>query len=215
MSGKEILEKCITTHDPESKWNTLTIDLQIQEPRIKNPFRYSKVKLNNKTGAFELQRNRANSVSKHIIDAKGKAKTLLDGKIVLDSDSIKKFRLNPESNHRYKKFYEILLGLPMSLEPNIIEKIGNPQKVTFNRYFTYKIEIQLKEALFSKHWNIFIDTKSMELVGIEIFFPEDDSKGERFYFEGKVKIENSNIIRIRHWHEFKEDVYSGSDIIMN
>ena len=106
-----------------------------------------------------------------------------------------------------------MYGLPMSLS-NSIEKIIETSEKTFSKEDCYKIEIELKENIITKYWNIYISKSNKKLVGIEIIFPDNPNKGDRLYFEGIIDINGMKIPRIRHWHELKNDDYSGSDIII-
>ena len=54
----------------------------------------------------------------------------------------------------------------------------------------------------------------MSLLGIEIIFPDDPTKGDRLIFENTLEINGINIPRIRHWFELRNNDYSGSDMIM-
>nr|WP_034242795.1 DUF6503 family protein [Aquimarina atlantica] len=170
--------------------------------------------MNNNDHSFELKRNRDQHISTHIIDEKGISTTLLDGEVNTDSTQIKKYRLQPERNPNYQKFYQHLIGLPMSLNKAAVDTFGKTSKTVFNDTDSYKIELVLKEEIFSKHWNVFISQKDYTLLGIEIVFPDDPTKGERLYFSGEIIIEGVKIPRIRHWHEYDTDAYSGSDIIV-
>ncbi len=214
LDTQVILQKSIKTYDPDNRWSMTNFKIHIQEPRLSNPHRYSILKMNNNDNSFELKRNRDQHISTHIIDEKGISRTLLDGEITTDSIKIKKYRLQPERNPNYQKFYQHLIGLPMSLGNTTVDTFGKASKALFNDTDSYKIELVLKEEIFSKHWNIFISQKDYTLLGIEIVFPDDPTKGERLYFSGKITIEGVNIPRIRHWHEYDTDAYSGSDIIV-
>ncbi|WP_074408276.1 MULTISPECIES: DUF6503 family protein [Aquimarina] len=214
LDTQVILQKSIKTYDPDNHWSMTNLKVHIQEPRLSNPHRYSILKMNNKDNSFELTRNRDLHISTHIIDEKGISRTLLDGEINTDSIQIKKYRLQPERNLNYQKFYQHLIGLPMSLNDATVDTFGKASKAIFNDTDSYKIELVLKEIVFSKHWNVFISQKDYTLLGIEIVFPDDPAKGERLYFSGEIIIEGVKIPRIRHWHEYDTDAYSGSDIIV-
>lgn len=54
----------------------------------------------------------------------------------------------------------------------------------------------------------------MTVKGIEIIFTDKPNKGERIYFDEHIIINGIKIPRIRHWHELKDDTYSGTDIII-
>lgn len=213
LTNTEILEKGIKKHDPKNEWKTAKINVHIQEPRIKKPERYSIVKLNNQTGSFELQRNRDTSISKHNIDENGISKTLLDDKISTDSLLIQKYRLDPKRNFGYKRFYQILLGLPMSLQDEKITLIDNVEEIIFNDKNAYKLSVELKKPMFSKNWNLYFSVDDFTLLGIEMVFLDDKTKGERLFFDSEIKIGEMILPRMRHWHKL-DNTYSGSDVIL-
>ncbi|MDY8135146.1 hypothetical protein U0D62_06030 [Aquimarina sp. 2201CG5-10] len=214
LNGSEILQKSIQFYDPKDKWGSIGFKVHIQEPRVLNPLRYSIVTLNNNDHSFELHRSREKHISTHLVDNNGKSVTFLDGKISTDSIQIKKYRLQPERNYGYQKFYQYLLGIPMSLNSKTIDYFEKTEEVVFNKTACYKIALTLKEAMFSKHWVLYISKQNYEVIGLEMVFPEDESKGERLYLSGNIEINGVKIIRTKHWHEYKSDEYSGSDIIV-
>jgi hypothetical protein len=211
--GKLILEKAIVKHDSLSNWNKAKLNLHIQEPRISNPYRYSILTLDNSNNSFKLKRNRNQYISEHIINSNGNSFTLLNGKTEIDSILIKKYRLDTSRNIGYKKFYQLLYGLPMSLN-NYLKEIIRTSENIFNEEECYKIEMQLKEPMISEYWNLFVSKSDMEIKGIEILLPDKPDGGERIYFDKLITVDGIKIPRIRHWHEFKDDTYSGSDLII-
>ena len=211
LNGNLLLEKSSKYHDKNNEWNKANFTIHIQEPRVGNPYRYSIVTLNNEENTFELQRNRDKHISTHKVTQKGSI-TLLDGEIITDSLQIKKYRLEPKRNKRYQRFYKTLLGLPMSLT-NEIKEIGETKETIFNAKESYKIPLELHEPLFSKHWILYISKKENKIIGLEMVFPEDTTKGERLIFEGEFKLGNVILPRMRHWKELTNE-YSGSDIIL-
>ncbi|MDT7832583.1 DUF6503 family protein [Flavobacteriaceae bacterium S356] len=213
LTGKDIIAKSIQKHDSNNKWSSTDMHLRIQEPRFQNPVRYSIVKLNNKTGAFSLQRNRDHHVSNHIIDEQGNATTYLDGKTITDTLLIKKYRLDPSRNTVYRRFYQSLMGLPMSLHIEKLDSIGDVSQVIFNDIRSYMVPIELEKPLFSKHWNLFFSRDDFSMIGIEMIFPDDLTKGERLFFEGSANINGVTIPRHKHWHDLSGE-YLGSDIII-
>ncbi len=211
LDGKFLLEKSSQFHDKNKEWNTVDFTIHIQEPRVGNPSRYSIVSLNNKDNLFELKRNREQHISTHKIDENGSV-TLLDGEVITDSLLIKKYRLEPKRNKRYHRFYKTLLGLPMSLA-NELKEVNAVEETVFNSVESYKIPIELKEPLFSKHWVLYLSKKEHKILGLEMVFPSDAVKGERLVFEGEFKLGDLILPRIRHWRELSNE-YLGSDIII-
>lgn len=213
LEGKLILEKTIAVHDSLNSWNETKLNLHIQEPRISNPHRYSILELNNSTNFFKLSRNRDQYVSEHIIDSIGNSFVLLNGKVETDTTLIKKYRLDASRNIGYRNFYQLFYGLPMSLNNSLKEIIGVSESV-FNGENCYKIEMELKETMISKFWNLFVSSSNMAIKGVEIIVHDKPDGGERIYFDESITVNGIKIPRIRHWHELKSDTYSGTDLII-
>ena len=114
-SGKELLEKSIQKHDPENQWSSAEFTLRIQEPRLSNPPRFSVVYMNNQNNAFKLLRSREDKVASYGINENGITTVLLDNQIVEDSTVIDRYMLQHRRVKSYQGFYQMLLGLPMSL----------------------------------------------------------------------------------------------------
>ena len=215
MEPEKVLEASQRYYDPQDQWKTSRIDLHIIEPRISNPARYSKITLNNKDQSFVLERNRDEHISLHKIDSLGEASVTLDGLPVQDSLTIAKYRLNPERNFGYRAFYQKLVGLPMSIHVNELNKNMKSSVVIFDKRSCYQLNIQLEEAIISKTWKIYVDYETYELIGLEILSEDGDQEGERIYFEGEVDINGMLIPRMRHWYSLGQEVYGGSDLIIN
>ncbi|WP_271784669.1 DUF6503 family protein [Aquimarina algiphila] len=213
IDASAILNKSIAAHDKNNNWNTTSIEIQIQEPRISNPKRYSILKLNNRSGTFELSRNREGHIVKYSINEKGENSVLLDDNEVIDSLVIKKYGLDTSRNSNYRRFYSMMYGLPMSI-PEYLKTINDGGEVIFNKEACYKIVIELKEPIITKFWNVYISKKSNYVVGVEIFHEDDKEKGERMYFENLIEINEMKLPRIRHWLDLKNNDYGGSDIII-
>lgn len=209
-----LLEQSKKYHDPNESWSQLDWKFHIQEPRTQNPARYSMVSLNNQNGTFELLRSREQSISAHKIDASGNAEVLLDGSKDFPEELEKKYRLNAARNQGYRKFYQMMYGLPMSLTDDLITEIKAAETVIFNKEEAYKIQIQLKEAMIGQYWRIFLSTKSHKVIGLEIVGEENAVAGERLFFDGEFNYKGIQIPRIRHWYDIETEAYSGSDIIL-
>lgn len=215
LNGKVILKLSQEKHDPNNEWSTADIHWYLQEPRLQNPQRMSDVKLNNQTGEFQLIRNRDEYLSTHIIDANGEAKTLFNGKVETDEELIEKYRLQPSRNVRYRTFYQMLFGLPMSLTDDKIKRIVSTKKIVYKEQKAFKIEIELVEEIFTKYWRLYISRKDFTVLALEMIDAEGAIKGERLEFDGSVMEGTMNIHRMHHWYDMNDDTYLGSDIIIH
>lgn len=211
---EEILQKSISAHDSLKEWKTAHLKLNIAEPRVETPQRFSVVELNVKTGEFSLQRDRNGHLVNYTMNATGNVINYLDGETNYDSLELSKFMLQSDRTPLYKSFYKLLLGLPMSLEEEVEEFIA-VEKVVFEGQDVFKLSVKLKEEVISDQWNIFVDQETFVCTGIEMIFPEDDSKGERIIMNGELQIGESLILpRFRHWYHLSDVTYAGSDILM-
>ena len=213
LDGYDILSKTIAKHDSLNAWSKTKLNIHIQEPRISNPHRYSILELDNSTNSFKLSRNRDQFISEHIIDSTGNSYVFLDGKIETDTILIKKYRLDASRNTGYKNFYKLLYGIPMSLKNSYV-KIINTSENLFNEEKCYKIEMELKEPMISRYWNLFVSKPSMRVKGIEIVSPDKPDEGERIYFDELIVLKGIKIPRIRHWLDLKNNTYAGTDLIV-
>jgi len=214
LDAREVLQKSIAWHDPEGNWDKVQMKLHIQEPRLNNPDRRSIIMLDNATGAFRLERNRKDHITTHIITDDGVAVTLLDDAEIKDPLVIKEYRLEPNRNGLYRKFYSSLVGLPMSLTDEKIVQYGGVTNEFFNETNSLKVPLVLNDGVFSNHWNLYIAQDDYRLSGVEMYFPDDAAKGERLYFDQIIIVEAMRLPRMRHWHGISDDSYSGSDIIV-
>jgi hypothetical protein len=212
--AQTILQNSQAKHDPDALWSEMEFQLHIQEPRVGNTARFSKVYLNNASGVFQLKRNRDSKIATYAMDEDGSVKVLLNGSESYADSLAERYRLDPSGVPRYQEYYQVMFGLPMTLNDALLAQLGAAQKVYYNKTPCYKIPVSLQQALFSKEWIIYISQKDFTFKGIEIIFPDDPQRGERVYFDGEIAINGISIPRYRHWHEYHGDAYSGSDIIV-
>ncbi len=212
--AQTILENSQSRHDPEAQWSNIELNLHIQEPRVQNTGRYSEVQLDNANGTFSLQRSRETSVATYQIDAAGNNTVLLNGNEQFPDSLKEKYMLDPARCATYQNFYQIMYGLPMTLNDSFLAQLGDAEKTYFNNTPCYKIPATLQEEMFSKDWILYISRKDFTFKGMEIIFPEEPTKGERLFFEGEIAINGVKIPRYRHWYELKDNEYAGSDIIV-
>ncbi len=210
-----ILEQSKKQHDPEDAWPAAAISLHIQEPRHQTPQRFSKLRLDNRTGAFSLIREYETGTIERIIDEKGNAEILLNGSPDISEELRNEYRLNSENNFGYRSFYQTINGLPMSLTANKWQNISDAQTMNFDGREVYIIQLELKEPMISKYWTLMVATDNYNLVALR-FRHEDsvDQEDELIKFDGDYRLGSMTIPRFRHWYLFDSREYLGSDVIL-
>ena len=210
-----ILSKAKKHYDANNRWQTSELKLHIQEPRVGNPQRHTKLRLVNATDYFEMERFREDGVVKRILTGKGESKIYLNDQAELSPEIIETYKLNKARSIGHKKFYTIMYGLPMSLNQTIWEQISPAEKGILNDKGIYRIRIALKEAMISKHWTLLIGEENYKLLGIEFNHPDEPGKEEELIlFESEFEIDGIILPRIRNWYIKGTNEYLGSDIIV-
>lgn len=214
VTSLQIIQQAIQKHDPHQNWDSLKLQIHIEEPRVQNPFRYSVLNLDNQTNSFSLKRNRDEHIATYIVDSTGNNMVLLNNKEEIEAELVEKYRLNPEISPRYRTFYHFYYGLPMSLTQEHIKGSKISSLEVINHSECYKVSIELIEERISKFWNIYFSVSDSTIVAVDIVFPDDPSKGERIVFNGEF-IEGGVLFpKMRHWYGIKDGEYLGSDIII-
>jgi hypothetical protein len=67
--------------------------------------------------------------------------------------------------------------------------------------------------MISKHWRVLIAVDNFQVLGLELFHPDDPTQGEILTFDDLVEVDGIQMPRIRHWYDM-EAQYLGSDIIV-
>ena len=170
--------------------------------------------IDNQTNTFKLLRNREDKIATYTMDANNEVSVLLDNQMVQDSMTIQRYMLHKTRVKSYQNFYQMMLGLPMSLNEKSVAEFDAVSSTVFNDKDAYAIDIRLKKPIFSTTWKVYVSTIDFSLLGVEIISEESPSDGERLFFDKTVRIGNIEIPRIRHWYDL-EDVYGGSDVIVS
>jgi len=213
-NSQYILAQSQLKYDANQQWSESELRLHIQEPRINNPQRYSRIVLNNASSYFEIERDRNEGAIKRIIDERGTLRVLLN-----DSESIapaikEKYGLNQERSEGYRNFYQKMYGLPMSVTDDFYDEIAPAEPVTFEGEEAYRISLELKQEMISRYWRMIVSTEDYTLLAVEFYHPENPEEGEIIKFEDVVQVDGITLPRMRHWYEKQTNKYLGSDIIV-
>ncbi len=214
-SGTEILSLSQKQHDPNNKWPGAVLNIRIQEPRLQNPQRYSILNLNNQTGYFSLVRDSEVGRVERIIDKEGNPKVLLNGSPQMDESIVNEYRLGEERNAGYRSFYKLMYGLPMSVTESVWENIKDAESTTLEGQEVYKVQVELKAAMISKHWVLYFDKDDYSLFALKFDHSGDPNRpDEIIMFDGVYHFGEIAIPRFRHWYHENTGEYRGSDVIV-
>jgi hypothetical protein len=210
-----ILDQVTNNYDPSHLWENSEIKVHIQEPRVGNPQRHTKLVLNNAEDYFEMERYRVDGVIKRILSHTGESNTFLNGKSDLSDEVIEKYRLSADRTLGHKRFYKLMYGLPMSINEGTWRKIEPAQPGEYEGKAVYRIRIELLEEMISKYWTLIVTPENYELLAIEFNHPDAPGKEEEVIkLEGEIEVNGIKIPRIRNWYIKGTDEYLGTDIIV-
>lgn len=210
-----LLKQSQKRYDENNNWQKSEIKIHIQEPRVGNPQRYTKLKLNNEIDYFEMERKREFGIENRIIDSQGNNKIGLNGEYDIPKEVKEKYRIDINRNEVYRKFYEHLYGIPMSITEDLWTKIAPAETGIFEGIPVYEIKIELKEKVISKNWTLIISKETYKVLGLEFNYPESpDHEEELIKFEGEIEVGELILPRIRHWYIKGSEEYLGSDIVV-
>lgn len=214
VTSEFVLEQSIKFHDPESKWNQTTLSIYIQEPRIQNPGRYSKLRMTMSTGRFSLSREYEIGEVERIISDLGELKVLVNGSANYSEEIKEEYRLDSSRNSGYKTFYQMLIGFPMSLTGDLVEEVSqiSTEAVFGTEYFM--IEFTLRESIISDLWQVYFSKDDYSIQALKFIHEDPDEEDEIIIFDGAYTWDGITIPRYRHWYVSESKKYLGSDIIV-
>ncbi len=213
-TSEYIFEQSIKFHDPDSKWNQATLLVHIQEPRIQNPGRFSKLMLDMSSGNFSLSREYEIGEVKRTISKEGEAKVLVNGSATFSEKIKEDYRLDSSRNVGYRTFYQMLSGFPMSLRNDLVKKISqhSREEVFGTEYFM--IEFALKESIISDLWRVYFSKEDYSVRALKFIHGDPNEEDEVILFDGSYSWDGITIPRYRHWYLSESQEYLGSDIIV-
>ncbi len=213
-SSNFIMEQSLKFHDPDSKWNYSTISIHIQEPRLQNPGRFSKLSLNPGSGEFSLSRDYEIGEIDRIISTTGEASVLVNGRSTFSEEVREEYRLDSSRNMGYKTFYQMLYGFPMSLKGDLIKEASKPVTgEVFDKEYIM-IEFSLSESIISDRWQVYFSKEDYSVRALKFLHEEPDEEDEVILFDGIYTWDGISIPRYRHWYLSDSREYLGSDIIV-
>ncbi|GAB5555268.1 MAG: hypothetical protein Sapg2KO_48590 [Saprospiraceae bacterium] len=210
-----LLDQVKTQYDPNGNWDQSALKIHIEEPRVGNPQRHTKLHLDNSQDYFEMERFREDGIVKRILNGDGTSEIFLNGESDLPKSTVDEYRLYVERSQGHKQFYKLIYGLPMSLTDQVWQEIKPAETAEFEGKEVYRISLELKDAMISQHWTLIVELETFKLLALEFNHPEDPNGEEEIIkFEGAFEIDGIKLPRIRNWYIKGTNEYLGSDLII-
>lgn len=210
ISGKELLQRSISYHDPYNNWNTFRSSFMVTMETPDKGNRVSEITIDLPAEAFYLKTTRDTTSTAYLL--KGQRCTTS----VKDSTDMK--RTPCETATLYKNYYTFLYGLPMKLkDPGTIvhDKV---ELKNFKGTEYLRLKVTYDQAVGSDIWFFYFNPITYALEMYQFFKDDPDgagkSTGEYILLSGTETIDSIKMPKHRAWYYNKNDEYLGTDHLM-
>lgn len=211
-SANDVLRQSLQFHDPAEAWGQQNLRFVIDEPRVGFPERQSTVVLGMADDYFEVIRAYDGvPVVRHI--RKDTCYSTVAGEKLSPSDSatIARYGLQCERTQGFRRFYQLLNGMPMSLFSPDVSLDESVTTVTVGEAPCYRLTARLNQEVISEEWFFYFDQRDYRLRGYGFASQE---AGEYLRIDGLVEVGQMQLPRMRHWYSRTDSTYLGSDILV-
>ena len=212
LTGAQLLEKSIQYHDPEQKWASASLQLQLLEKRPGAPDRQTIIHLDLPKDFFRLEQWRGED---HIIRQVSETTCLhqLNGSENISEQDNQKYQFDCQRTKRIRNYYTYLWGLPMKLKDKgtIIDK--EVQNTQFEGKDCYAIKVTYDPEVGADTWYFYFDKTTFALIGYRFYHDEGQNDGEYITLEGEEILNGFRLPKTRKWFVNKDDEFLGEDIL--
>jgi hypothetical protein len=216
ITGKELLDKALTYHDPNGNWATFNgvLNVTMETPNGLN--RDSEIKINLPKEYFYVKATRDTLTTEYILN-KEDCTITINGENNLSDETLKKHKLSCERANMYKNYYTYLYGLPMKLNDpgtNIHEKV---ERKNFKGKEYLMLKATYDKNIGSDIWYFYFNPKTYAMEIYQFFHIDKDTKketgGEYILLTGEKTINGIKMPKNRAWYTNKDNKLLGTDIL--
>jgi len=217
LSGKELLDKAISYHDPNDIWSTFdaTFKVTMETPNSAN--RVSDIKIDLPAEYFSVKATRDTVTTEYELN-KSECKIRLNGLSNLSEGQLKTNRLSCERANMYKNYYTYLYGLPMKLKDPGTKVHETVERKTFKNIDYLVLKVTYEEAVGSDIWYFYFNPKTYAMEVYQFYKTDDSGKmnlesGEYILLSDEEIVNGIKMPKTRAWYYNKDDKYLGTDIL--
>ena len=193
-SAKEILDKSIAYHDPQSQWSTFNQILSFNEKRPDGTEKKATVEIDNNRGFVSVNRDDEMIIS-----------------MTNDQCEIIKGDKDCEYASMIRNYYLYLWGLPMKLLDENTPLDSEVKEVNYLGEGCYRLRVPYEKDI----WYFYISRDSYRMIAYQFYKDEQAKKGEYILLEGEVSLKGLKIPKARSWYTLPDSTYLGVDILEN
>ena len=212
LTGKELLEKSISYHDPDHSWETFTNKLFVTMETPNSADRNSEIHIDLPKQYFYIKATKDTISTEYTL--KESACTITFNGKENPSEQIKQeHKLSCERATMYRDYYTYLYGLPMKLKDKgtILDPKVESRKFKGKEYLVLKATYE--KAVGKDTWYFYFNPKNYAMEIYQFFHDEAKKDGEYILLTKEEIIHNIKMPKYRAWYMNKDDVYLGKDIL--
>lgn len=218
MSAVELVERAIAYHDPNDVWQS-PHELRLEERRPDGVVRQTRIVLNQRRAALEMEREVLDSKTKEKVALwmsviGEKVETKLNGSEDVSEADANRYRLGPDQGRSTRNYYAYLYGLPMKLkDPGT--KLHTPVKTTqFDAMESLELKVTYSEEVGSDTWYFYFHPTSFALIGYRFYHDESKGDGEYITLSNEMlSADGMRLPKVRTWYTHQDDKLLGTDTI--
>lgn len=215
ISADSVIARSIRYHDPEGEWEVRSHRIQLAESRPDGTVRQTQLTLYPGSDEFDMRQTR------------GRDKIQLrylnnsfafshNGSAEIDESTAQRLGLTPKAMLNMRDYYTFLYGLPMKLTDDGAQIRPDVTKVWFHGKELLRIEVAFQPDAGGDIWQLYFHPKSYRLSGYSFYHAADGpGTGEYILLEGEAKVGAMKLPAKRHWYLTEEQMYLGTDEIVN
>ncbi len=212
-AAKALLSRAIAYHDPNAVWASSTIRIDWIGTGNDGSERVAvQFTLHPDGSTFELSGRYRGSTLEYRTEGSEWSATV-DGESNLDTETLKRMRLDREDGFYWRSYYGFLTGLPMKLSDPGTLIDPEPIDTTFNGERVLALRVTYDPEVGTDSWYFYFDPETAALVGCRFNHDEAANDGEYIVLDGVIESGGVRLPRKRSWYTNKENRFLGADEI--
>jgi Family of unknown function (DUF6503) len=218
MTANQLLEKTISYHDPDEKWETFKDEFTVVMTTPNAPKRTSKIAIDLPKEFFSVEATRDTVTTTYRL-TKGKCEMRYNGKL-LDSTAANAKNMTCDRANLYKNYYTYLYGLPMKLNDPGTNLSDTVEKRNFKGKDYLVLKVTYDEAVGSDVWYFYFNPTTYAMEIYQFFKTDENGKekpdsGEYILLSEETSINGIKMPKVRTWYYNKDNKYLGTDTLVD
>ncbi len=212
LTGEELLEKSISYHDPNHRWETFKDTLFITMETPNSADRNSKIHID-LAGQYFYVKATKDTISTEYILNKSACSIIFNGFENPPEKLKQEHKLSCKRATMFRNYYTYLYGLPMKLkdEGTIIDPKVQLKNFKGKEYLVLKATY--KKTVGKDTWYFYFNPKNYAMEVYQFFHDEAKNDGEYILLTKEEIIHDIKMPKNRAWYMNKDDAYLGKDIL--